>query len=328
MKQISPIQLKLIQQLADGGCYSGSVLGEQLGVSRTAIWKHIRQLIEMGLPIKRLPQQGYQLTSSMQLLNEPAIRHYLAVYHFTSPINFHLFTTIDSTNQFLKSLPNTHNLDICCAEMQTQGKGRFGRHWVSPFGENIYCSSRWELNCCLSQLSGLSLVVALAILTSLKDSQIKEDIQLKWPNDLLWHDKKLCGILIEIMAETHGNAQVIIGIGMNVNTPTHKQPLPDKPWCSLYEITGKKHDRNLLLANLIYRLHVYMEQFLELGFAKFHDEWHEVDYLAGKFITVSQPTGSIQGYACGINELGQLGLKDEQGIIHYLSSGDTSLSAI
>ncbi|CEK10263.1 biotin--[acetyl-CoA-carboxylase] ligase [Legionella hackeliae] len=328
MKKFSPIQLQLIKRLADGACYSGSVLGEQLGVSRTAIWKHIRQLIDLGLPIQRLPQQGYQLTVPIQLLNEETIQQQLKIRGFKKPLHFHLFPTIDSTNQFLKNLPSSSLLEICCSEMQTHGRGRFGRHWVSPFGENIYCSTRWELNCDLSQLSGLSLVVGIAILSSLKDSGIHEEILLKWPNDLLWKDKKLCGILIEITAETHANSQVIIGIGLNVNTATNFHPLPEKPWCSLYEITGQYHDRNRLLANLIYQLHRYVDKFLHTGFASFTDEWRKVDYLFGKSITVLQPTGSIQGSACGVNKLGQLCLVDEQGTIHYLSFGDTSLSEI
>lgn len=328
MKQFSSIQLELLRQLADGHCHSGNTIGEQLGVSRTAVWKHIRQLTELGLAIKRIPQQGYQLTSPIQPLDEQLIRQQLDTKHFNKSVNFHLFATIDSTNRFLKELSHSSSLDICCAETQTHGRGRFGRHWVSPFGENIYCSGRWELNCCLSRLSGLSLVVGLAILASLQASHIQQNIQLKWPNDLLWCDKKLCGILIEVIGETNGCAQVIIGIGMNVNTATHEHPLPDKPWCSLYEITGQRYDRNKLLAYLIYYLNEYMEKFLRIGFSGFNQNWQEVDYLYGKFITVSQPTGLIKGEACGVNEFGQLCLRDEQGTMHYLSSGDTSLSAI
>ncbi|OCH97252.1 biotin--[acetyl-CoA-carboxylase] ligase [Legionella jamestowniensis] len=326
MKPFSPLQLELIKLLADGDCHSGSTLGEWLGVSRTAVWKHIRQLIDLGLPIKRLPQQGYQLTAPMQLLDSIVIQEYLNARSFKKPVNFHLFPIVDSTNQYLKNLASSSELEICCAEMQTRGRGRFGRHWISPFGENIYCSSRWELNCDLSQLSGLSLVVALAILASLKDNQIGEEILLKWPNDLLWNDKKLCGILIEIIAETHGNSQVIIGIGMNVNTATQNYLLPEKPWCSLYEITGQYHDRNKLLAHLIFQLQRYVEKFLNTGFKGFLDEWQQVDYLYGKCITIQQPTGSIKGKACGVNEIGQLCLADEQGMIHHLASGDTSLS--
>jgi BirA family biotin operon repressor/biotin-[acetyl-CoA-carboxylase] ligase len=323
----SPIQLQLLNLLAPGHCQSGNALGQQLGISRAAVWKQIRQLTELGLPIKSIAKRGYQLSSPMFLLDESIIRQVLSRRGFNQSIHFHLYGSLGSTNQFLKEVESNTPLTICCAEMQTQGRGRFGRQWISPFGENIYFSSRWELNCCLSQLSGLSLVVGLAILASLKDSQIDESIQLKWPNDLLWENKKLGGILIEVIAESNGHAQVIIGIGLNVNTATHLSPQPEKPWCSLYEITGKLQDRNSLVAHLIYQLNLYMKQFLQTGFAAFMRDWRCVDYLYNKFITVTKPTGTVHGKALGINEQGQLCLKDEEGQVHHLSCGDTSVKA-
>lgn len=326
MKQFSPIQLALLHLLSDGLCHSGNVIGEKLGISRTAVWKHIRQLTHLGLALKRLPHQGYQLERPMKPLDEQLIRQHLRDYHFNLPLKFHLFAEIGSTNQFLKELVDESSLIICCAEKQTQGRGRFGRQWLSPFGENIYFSSRWKINYCLSRLSGLSLVVALAILSSLNDNPIYQDTRIKWPNDILWTNKKLSGILIEIIAESNGCAQVIIGIGINVNTATHEQPLGDKPWCSLYEISGTHSDRNLLLAHLIHKLNQYLDKFLAQGFGAFSKEWQAFDYLKGQFIKVTQPNGFINGQACGVNELGQLCLRDEQGKIHFLSSGDTSLS--
>ncbi|MBA3536822.1 MAG: biotin--[acetyl-CoA-carboxylase] ligase [Tatlockia sp.] len=326
MKQFSKLQLKILHLLSDGNCHPGELIGAKLGISRTTLWKHIIQLAELGLAIEQIPQQGYQLSQPMIPLEEQLIRQHLESRHYNKPLNFHLFAELGSTNQFLKELAINSAINICCAEKQTQGRGRFGRHWLSPFGENIYFSSRWELNCCLSDLSGLSLVVSLAILASLNDSTIQKDIRIKWPNDILWGNKKLCGILIEISAKTNSCAQVIIGIGMNVNTATHEQPQVEIPWCSLYEITDKYYDRNKILANLIYQLNTYLDKFLLSGFAAFADEWQNLDYLQGQFIKVTQPTGFISGLACGVTELGQLCLRDEKDKMHYLSSGDSSLS--
>nr|WP_232220685.1 hypothetical protein [Legionella tunisiensis] len=128
-----------------------------------------------------------------------------------------------------------------------------------------------------------------------------------------------------MIAETNGCAQVIIGIGINVNTATQYEILIGRPWCSLYEITGHHFDRNIILANLIYQLDRHLEQFLQNGFAAFSAQWQSVDYLFGKQIAVTQPNGVVAGRACGVNELGQLALKDEEGTLHYLSAGDTSL---
>jgi BirA family biotin operon repressor/biotin-[acetyl-CoA-carboxylase] ligase len=325
MLKFNHSQLTLLQILEDGVCHSGSKLGKTLGITRSAIWKQINQLIDLGVPIISVPQKGYQLPYKFTLLNEQEISNHLKAQGFSSPTKIHILTSVDSTNRHLKDLPSSSVLDVCCAEIQTQGRGRFGRHWHSPFGENIYCSSRWSFNSDLTRLSGLSLVTSLAVLATLNKFHSSAEIKIKWPNDILWGDKKLCGSLIEIVAESNGNAQVIIGIGLNVNTDTKNHPLPDKPWCSLYEISQKHYDRNVLIAELIQTLERYLNIFLDHDLNIFMNEWNKNDYLAGKHITVSQSLGAISGVASGINALGQLILKDDEGITHFLSSGDTSL---
>ncbi len=327
MIQFNPSQLILLQILGDGSCHSGNELGEALGITRSAIWKQINQLIDLGVPITRLPHQGYKLPNQLVLLNAQEISSCLNAHVLSSSVNLHLFTSIDSTNRYLKDLPISPSLDVCCAELQTQGRGRFGRLWHSPFGENIYCSSRWNLNCDLSKLSGLSLITSLAILETIHQLNPSPDIKIKWPNDILWGDKKLCGSLIEIIAESNSNAQVIIGIGLNVNTDTKNHPLSDKPWCSLYEIFHQKYNRNVLIGNLISNLERYLSKFISKGLDVFIDEWNKFDYLQGKHITVTQSSGAISGIARGIDKTGMLILENEQGAKHYLSSGDTSLQS-
>ena len=340
MKKFSLTEIKLLKCLADGLCHNGNDLGIALNMSRTAVWKRVTQLIELGLPIERIPQRGYRLVMPLTLLDEQVIRQQLEINHFNRPINFQLFASLDSTNRLLKELPRSTAIEVCCAEMQTAGRGRFGREWYLPFGENIYCSSRWHFDCDLSRLSGLSLVVSLATLATLNDFGINEHIRIKWPNDILWHSKKLCGSLIEVVAESNSSAEVIIGIGLNVNSSSNplsrvipkvgedKQNQPDKPWCSLYDITEKQSNRNLLIARLIIRLNQFLKEFMLHGFTRFIEKWQAVDYLQGQMITVSSFTGPIKGRASGVNESGQLILIDEKDVTHYLSSGDTSLHAM
>ncbi len=327
MEQFSNKHRQLLAILSDGSCYSGTTLGEKLDVSRTAIWKYISQIDKLGLKIKRIPHKGYQLSSPLILLDERLIRQKLAHTQFKKSVNFYLYASLGSTSRFLKALPLSSDLEICCAEGQTQGKGRYGRNWFSPFGENIYFSGRWLLNCCFSQLSGLSLVVGLGVLSALKSHQISNEIKLKWPNDLLWKDQKLAGILIDVLGETNGYTQVIIGLGLNVNTATQQFNILDRPWCSLFDITGDHLDRNGILASLIYFIDKFLQQFSESGFKGFMKFWREVDYLQNKWITVSQPSGNLHGFANGVNALGQLCITDSGGIKHYLSIGDASLSA-
>ncbi|STX51201.1 biotin-[acetylCoA carboxylase] holoenzyme synthetase and biotin operon repressor [Legionella busanensis] len=323
MKRFTPIQYQLLDFLANGDCKSGNAIAKEIGVSRTAIWKQISQLTDFGLDIQRNARQGYQLTHPFIALHETTIRQYLEQLDYKKPLDLHLFAEIDSTNRYLKDLPSSTITTICCAETQTQGRGRFGRTWVSPFGENIYFSGRWQLNCCISKLSGLSLVISLAILSALKSNNIQKDIYLKWPNDLMWQHKKLAGVLIELIAEANSCIEIIIGIGININTKNKLSP--ELPWCSLYDMTSLHFNRNQLIASLITTLDLFLQQFLDEGFKAFHDEWQQVDYLDGQYITVFQPNLTLSGYVCGVNELGQLRLIDDKGKCHYLSSGDTSL---
>ncbi|KTD82770.1 biotin--[acetyl-CoA-carboxylase] ligase [Legionella waltersii] len=327
MYQFNSSQLALMNLLSDGKCHTGNELGKAIGVSRSAIWKQINHLNELGVPVIHVQHKGYQLPKPIELLNAEKMTFELCKLGFKRPFSIQTFTEIDSTNRYLKDRPQSHDIDICCAEIQTHGKGRFGRQWHSPFGDNIYCSSRWNLQCDLGKLSGLSLITSLAVLASLKQLHLDEDIHIKWPNDILWNEKKLCGSLIEIIAETNGSAQVIIGVGLNVNLDPESVMPFDRPWCSLYEIYNKQFDRNFIIANLLTVIERYIDQFMNSDLNYFLNEWKQVDYLYNQAITVSQSTGSITGIAKGINQFGQLIVVDTQGNTHYLSSGDTSLSS-
>lgn len=328
MKKFSPIQLKLLSCLENGHYHTGNALGQQIGVTRTAIWKQMTQLHALGVPIQRAPQRGYRLEDPMIFLNEQCIDMELRRQGFKKNIHYHLYASIDSTNRMLKDLPRGDAIDICCAELQTAGRGRFHRPWFSPFGENIYLSSRWHFNGDLSSLSGLSLVVSLTVLNVIHDQGIKESLFVKWPNDLLWSDKKISGNLIEIIAESNSGADIVIGIGLNVNSLSkhHDSTLqPSTPWCSLREITDSYHDRNRLIAALINQLDHDLTIFMAEGFEPFIPAWNRVDYLKNKWVTVSQPNQLLSGIALGVDHQGQLILCDENQITHHLSSGDTSV---
>lgn len=321
MKTFSPLELALIEELSDGAWHSGAALGTKFSLSRTSIWKKINQLNRLGLEIKKKPQQGYQLAQPFIPLDEKAIQLALGA---TEAFDFHLGLSLDSTNRYLKDLAPNDKIAVCSAEQQTQGRGRFGRSWYSPFGENIYLSVRLNLDCCLNQLSGLSLVVSLAVIEALK-AQAITGIEAKWPNDLLWQGKKLAGILLEIMGESHAYTQIIIGIGLNVNSQDLKIKVPDKDCCSLRELTGHYTNRNHLIAEILSVLQRYIETFLNQGFDGFYSEWQKVDHLQGKWVHLTSPRGMIQGIAQGVNSRGELCLLDDKGERHHITSGECSI---
>lgn len=258
-------------------------------------------------------------------INEQPIRQYLADKHFYKNIEFHIFESIHSTNKFLSQYPHQPAISVCCAETQTAGKGRFNRSWYSPFGENIYCSIRWPMQKSLSSLTGLSLVVSLSIKSCLQYFGIGEYIQVKWPNDLLYEGKKLCGCLLEVSTNTQGKQAIIIGIGLNIHSIMSQKTGLEKA-CSLYDITGITMDRNLLISELIIQLDNDLQRLTHLGFSHFLSQWQMCDYLQGRSITVTHLEQKFTGIAQGVNELGQLKLIEKDGTLHTLSVGDTSLS--
>jgi BirA family transcriptional regulator, biotin operon repressor / biotin---[acetyl-CoA-carboxylase] ligase len=242
-----------------------------------------------------------------------------------SKFNIHILDSVDSTNHFVKNLPPSTSIDVCCSEEQTKGIGRLGRKWYSPFGENIYCSSRWHFDRSYRQLSGLSLVCSLAILKTLSTLFPLLSFQVKWPNDIYWQNKKICGILIESSILSTQRIEVIIGIGLNVNMNTSNHPAVDKPWCSLFDLTQQESNRNHIIATLLNHLEHYLEVFKTYGLNAFMTEWIQADYLLGKQVCVAQSTHVVSGLALGVDELGQLLVKDTSGTQWALSSGDATL---
>lgn len=259
----------------------------------------------------------------MMLLNEAEIRQHI---HSLNPmIQFDILDTIDSTNRFLKSKPRQNDIHICCAETQTQGRGRFGRTWHSPFGENIYFSARYHLACDITLLSGLSLVTSLAVIQTLNELGLNDNLSIKWPNDIHWQGRKLSGCLIELIPDSE-QIVVVIGIGINVNSNTQAHPLPDKPWCSLLDISGQLQNRNQIIGRLIEHLHQHLQCLQTSGLKHFIDQWRVVDALYGQAITVSTSTGIITGLANGIDETGRLILIDANNDVQHLSSGETTIA--
>lgn len=307
MEQFTPLQNLILRQLQDGLVHSAASLAQILQIPPESVQEIIGELITFGFAINTLDKEVWQWTVPLILLDKALLQSTLILQN---PYDLHVFSTIDSTNRYLKSRNSSPRIAICCAEKQSQGRGRFGRYWHSPCAENIYCSSRWPM--LRRDLSGLSLVVSLALLRVLEDFGIP-DLQIKWPNDILWKDKKLSGILIEIL-----EGEMIIGIGINVNSDTLNHPLPDKVWCSLFEITGKYFDRNRIIALMLMKLETYLQRFWQKGFPDFMTQWQRYDYLSGKNIRISESSG----LCLGVHHTGAMILEDPQKNLHYIDSGE------
>ncbi len=323
MKVYNTLQLRLLKYLNGKNSVCKNKLAALFECSVLELNNEIRELIALGAPIYDA-LETISLHKAMQALDVESISNQISRNHFKPP-QLLVFTEVDSTNNFLKKIPQVSEVQICCAEKQTQGKGRFGRTWESPFGENIYFSLLRPLPKPIKDLPGLSLVIGLAIIASLRP--ITTSIMLKWPNDLISNNKKLGGILIETKTITEKDTCLIIGIGINVNSDFCKSDSQSQSWRSLFDITGILHNRSELIATLYLYLETYLEKFLMGGLGAFLAEWQRYDFLKGKITTVLTNNQKFVGLVVGINKEGWLHMKDLNGKSHYFSSGDTSINA-
>lgn len=258
-------------------------------------------------------------TDTLILLNKKSIQANLK----NKLIEIDILDAIDSTNLYLKKYIKNRDTRICIAEQQTKGAGRLGREWHSPFGLNIYFSCLYCFNKDINELSGLGLVVSLAALKTLQ-TYIPNGLNVKWPNDIFYENKKMAGILIEAQTKPENKTAVIIGIGINVNMQNDDNKI-SQAWTSLFSILNKEVDRNLLCATLTNNLMDYLDKFDKQSLIAFKEEWHASDCLFNKKITLQNATMTTTGIAVGINDLGNLLLKTEKDEIKIFSSGDTSI---
>ncbi len=324
--QLSVSRKKLLRLLSDGRFRSESFLAIELGLSRASVWKHIGDLCELGIEIDAVTGRGYRLLRPLELLDEAVIRSGLKADANKRIGAFHIHDRIDSTNRFLASVlcgPES-NGSICLAESQTAGKGRNGRSWISPFGNNIYMSLALRYPDGPEALSGLSLAVGVAVVRTLSTLGVP-DIRLKWPNDIVWNGKKLGGILIELFGDAHGPCSVIIGLGLNCAMSPDQGAVIEQEWVDLDTITHhSRPGRNRLVAALINEILPVVAEFNQTGLAPFLVEWRMVDWLQGKDVVLHMGNREITGTVAGINDVGLVQLYTREGELRSFASGEVS----
>ncbi|PQQ22562.1 bifunctional biotin--[acetyl-CoA-carboxylase] ligase/biotin operon repressor BirA [Photorhabdus hindustanensis] len=316
MKDIT-VPLQLIKILSDGDVHSGQQLGQDLGMSRAGINKHIQTIREWGIELGTTPGKGYSLMAPMQLLDESTILQYLPQDRIT------VLPVIDSTNQYLLDrLSDLKSGDACVAEYQYAGRGRRGRKWVSPFGKNLYLSMYWRLEQGPAAAIGLSLVVGIVIAEVLHRFGA-DRIRVKWPNDLYLDDKKLAGILVELIGKTGDAAQVVIGAGINISMDHKDEESINQQWINLLQ-AGVEIDRNKLAVEIILDLRKALIQFENEGLSSFISRWFELDNFMDRSVKLIIGSQEVYGIARGINQQGAL-LLDQNGVITPYIGGEISL---
>lgn len=322
--QFAKHKKNLIDLLKDGEFHSGSKLAESMGLSRTAVWNLIHELKDLNLTCNAVSGKGYRLSRPIELLDEALIRGYLNESASLLLSKLEIHDEIDSTNRHLfeQAKSNAPSGSLCLAEMQTAGKGRLGRHWVSPFANNISLSLLWHFED-HSTLGGLSLVVGVAVIRALRKLNIK-DVGLKWPNDILWQNRKLGGILLEVSGEAHGLHAVVIGIGINFHIPSDASQAIDQAWVDLAEIAPLP-SRNRLIALLLNELLPLLQNYHQAGLKAYIDEWRDYHCFKDKKVILHQGDHQTQGRLLDVSEAGLLIIEDEAGNVKQFASGDVRL---
>lgn len=317
---------ELIQTLADGRFHSGEALGRLLGVSRAAVWKRLQQIRQtFGLEIDAVKGRGYRLRESLDLLDEKTILRTLPEAEHALMGHLYLHNAIESTNTWLmqQGAAGEPSGAVCLAEQQISGRGRHGRQWISPYGRNIYLSLLWRFDLAPMQVAGLSLAAAIGVLRVLHKINCLS-AGLKWPNDVLWEQKKLAGLLLEVSGESSGPSQVVIGVGLNTRLGEEGHAI-DQPWIDLNSIPDvAKQSRNQLAASLISELIKVVRLYQREGLSAFVDEWHRHDLLIGRQVEIRSVKHCHRGEHLGIDTSGALRLlvDGEQRLFH---AGEVSL---
>jgi BirA family biotin operon repressor/biotin-[acetyl-CoA-carboxylase] ligase len=303
---------QILDLLADGQFHSGEELGALLGVSRAAVWKHLQKLENLGIKLVSIKGRGYCVDGGLDLLDLKKIR---ALLVSTLPLNLTLFNQVDSTNSYLMRHENAA-MEVCFAESQSAGRGRRGRVWVSPFAQNIYCSIGWGFEGGVAVLEGLSLAVGLVIVRVLRRYGIT-GLKLKWPNDVLYQDQKLAGVLIEMTGDPAGYCQVVVGVGINIAMAAEQAQAIEQPWIDLRSIIEQQKlpyiSRNLLMAALIDELASLLDGYEQAGFASYCAEWRLLNAHEGQVVELRNGNIVHSGLCLGVNEIGALILETAQG---------------
>ncbi|HLB55982.1 MAG TPA: biotin--[acetyl-CoA-carboxylase] ligase [Coxiellaceae bacterium] len=314
--------------LSDGKRYSGEIIAKKLKMTRAGVWKIIQYANTVGIKINGITRIGYQITHPISFLSPVKIKEHLSKDQKKNIKIIEVFDEIDSTNSYL--LQRIYEFSkiprICLAEQQTDGRGRRGRIWHSPFAQNIYLSLLWKFSLARSDLNGLSLVIAIAIAEVLEKLKMPKKIKIKWPNDIFIDEKKCAGILIETRGEMHDGAQVVIGIGINVNMQASTEKEISQKWTSLSRELNHAIDRNELAAHVIDKVIADIERFDAKGFLPFQFLFEKYDMTFSQEIQIQFDNKSIKGKACGIDQQGRLILMTKEGRMH-ISIGDVSMQA-
>lgn len=306
---------------------SGQELCSRFGVSRTAVWKAIRQLREEGYEIEAIPNRGYHITGYPDVVSAQEIESRLTTAWVGRQVVYE--PVVDSTNNKAKRLAEegAGHGTLVLADQQSQGKGRRGRSWSTPPGTAVAMTVIVRPGMRPEQASMLTLIMGLAVASACR-SLFELDAQIKWPNDIVIGGKKLCGILTEMSAEMNEIHYLVIGTGINVNMEEFPMEIRDTATSLCLEL-GKKVRR----ADVIQRCLEYFEQYYDVfmeteNLSRLQKLYNQLLVSRDRQVRVLTPGNEYQGISRGINDKGELLVEREDGKTEAVYAGEVSVRGI
>lgn len=317
---------KILEMLRSGDDYiSGEQLSRELGVTRSAVWKYIRSLREEGYVIDSATNKGYHLEKCPDLLDADKLRKGRELYVAGNEIE--VLRSIDSTNNELKrrAAQGVPGGLVVAADVQTAGKGRFGRAWSSS-EDGIYFSLLLRPELPPGDIASVTLAAGYAVCLAIRRFT-GLDARIKWPNDVIVGNKKICGILTEMSAQSDRIDYIIVGIGINANQQSFPEEISSKA-SSLYILSGKHYDKNDLLRAVIEELDSVMSSFLVSLSSDDADGFRELCATLGRRVSTQRGGELIEGEASDITASGELIVRCDDGHEYRINSGEVTVQGI
>lgn len=305
---------------------SGQTLCEHFQVSRTAVWKVINQLKADGYHIESVPNKGYRLIRDTDIFSGAELIQAVrgkwagcrAIYKKTTGS-----TNLDAAAAAAE-LPHGA---VIVADEQTAGRGRRGRSWVSKPQGNIYFSLLLKPDFAPEHASMVTLVMALAVAKAI-EKVTGLSVMIKWPNDIVIHGKKVCGILTELRAEPDFIHHIVIGVGINA----HQKEFPEEALeyaTSIDLETGAFVDRTELVAEVWAQFEELYEIFTRtLDLSGLLQEYNQHLADLGQQVRILDPKGEHTALSGGINARGELQVTREDGSQESVFAGEVSVRGI
>lgn len=304
---------------------SGEKISEKFGITRAAIWKHIKSIKEDGYEIESVSRKGYKLISSPDLLTFEEVNPYLNTNYIGKDIKY--YNTIDSTNTKAKELGTFGAKEgtVVISEEQIGGRGRLGRTWVSPKFKGIWMSIILKPNIEPMEASKVTQIAAASVCMSINKLGLNSAI--KWPNDIILNNKKICGILTEMSGELNKVNYIIVGIGINVNMESEDFPGDIKNIATSIKIeSGKKVKRKELVASIFNNFETLYDEFIKSGtIEKSINICRENSALIGKQVKIIKRSEEVFAKAIGLTEDGELMVEYNDGKVDKIVSGEVSV---